>query len=55
MSAKRGFADKLMTLRSNQNVCGMSVVGPDYETLKRYNLAEIYESKVEEAKVVDGS
>lgn len=45
-----------MILRSNQNVCGMSVVGPDYETLKRYNLAEIYEynSRVEEAKV-DGS
>ncbi|KAF2813961.1 uncharacterized protein BDZ99DRAFT_380305 [Mytilinidion resinicola] len=26
-----------------QNVCGMSVVGSDYEQLKRYNIAEIYE------------
>lgn len=26
-----------------QNVCGMSVVGNDYEKLKRYNLSEIYE------------
>jgi tRNA acetyltransferase TAN1 len=25
-----------------QNICGMSVVGNDYEKLKRYNLAEIY-------------
>lgn len=35
----------------------MSVVGPDYETLKRYNLAEIYEykSRVEEAKEVDSN
>jgi hypothetical protein len=24
-----------------QNLCGMSVVGNDYEKLKRYNLAEI--------------
>ena len=27
-----------------QNMCGMSVVGEDYNDLKRYNLAEIYES-----------
>lgn len=35
----------------------MSVVGPDYETLKRYNLAEIYEykSREEEAKEVDSN
>lgn len=26
-----------------QNVCGMSVVSCDYDKLKRYNLAEIYE------------
>ena len=25
-----------------QNVCGISVVGSDWETLKRYNLNEIY-------------
>jgi tRNA acetyltransferase TAN1 len=25
-----------------QNTCGMSVVGSDYDQLKRYNLAEIY-------------
>lgn len=33
-----------------QNVCGMSVVGSDYDQLKRYNLAELYNptSKVEE-------
>jgi hypothetical protein len=26
----------------SQNICGMSVVGHDYDTLKRYNLSEIY-------------
>jgi tRNA acetyltransferase TAN1 len=26
-----------------QNVCGMSVVGNDFEELKRFNLAEIYQ------------
>ncbi|MCJ1354743.1 MAG: hypothetical protein MMC33_004732 [Icmadophila ericetorum] len=26
-----------------QNICGMSVVGSDFDRLKRYNLAEIYE------------
>lgn len=30
-------------LTRTQNVCGMSVVGSDYEKLKRYNLSEIYE------------
>lgn len=25
-----------------QNICGMSVVGDDWESFKRYNLAEIY-------------
>ena len=28
---------------TTQNMCGMSVVGSDYEELKRYNLAEIYD------------
>ena len=26
-----------------QNIMGMSIVGSDYEDLKRYNIAEIYE------------
>jgi tRNA acetyltransferase TAN1 len=26
-----------------QNICGMSVVGDDWESFKRYNLAEIYQ------------
>lgn len=26
-----------------QNVCGMSVVGAEFERLKRFNLAELYE------------
>jgi hypothetical protein len=28
----------------SQNVCGMAVVGNDYESLKRYNLLEIYDA-----------
>jgi tRNA acetyltransferase TAN1 len=28
----------------HQNICGMSVVGSDYENLKRFNLAEIYQA-----------
>ncbi|PGH18886.1 hypothetical protein AJ80_04304 [Polytolypa hystricis UAMH7299] len=34
--------DALILVDVLQNICGMSVVGPDYEELKRYNLAEIY-------------
>lgn len=30
--------------RCFQNMCGMSVVGNDFEPLKRYNLAEIHEA-----------
>ena len=26
-----------------QNICGMSVVGSDFDKLKRFNLAEIYD------------
>ena len=33
-----------------QNVCGMSVVGPDFERLKRFNLAEIFEPTPREDK-----
>lgn len=28
----------------SQNVLGMSVVGPDFEKLKRYNLAELHDT-----------
>lgn len=31
------------TNREKQNICGVSVVGSDYDKLKRYNLAEIFE------------
>jgi tRNA acetyltransferase TAN1 len=32
-----------MLILAGQNVIGMSVVGSDYDQLKRYNLAEIYD------------
>ena len=35
--------DFLVLVEVYKNVCGMSVVGSEYEGLKRYNLAEIYE------------
>lgn len=35
--------DLLILVEIYKNICGMSVVGADYERLKRYNLAEIYE------------
>ncbi|OCK99545.1 uncharacterized protein K441DRAFT_653121 [Cenococcum geophilum 1.58] len=35
--------DLLILVDIYKNICGMSVVGADYERLKRYNLAEIYE------------
>ncbi|KAK2773710.1 hypothetical protein FQN52_004517 [Onygenales sp. PD_12] len=35
--------DALILVDVVQNICGMSVVGRDYEELKRYNLSEIYE------------
>ncbi|KAI1914801.1 hypothetical protein LOZ58_000324 [Ophidiomyces ophidiicola] len=34
--------DALILVEVMQNICGMSVVGGDYDELKRYNLAEIY-------------
>ncbi|PGH30308.1 tRNA acetyltransferase TAN1 [[Emmonsia] crescens] len=34
--------DALILVDIVQNICGMSVVGPDYDDLKRYNLSEIY-------------
>jgi len=33
----------LLTLLAWQNVCGMSVVGKEFEKLKRFNLSEIYQ------------
>lgn len=33
---------------SSQNVVGMSVVGGDYDKLKRFNLAEIYDPSPKE-------
>ncbi|EEQ84055.2 THUMP domain-containing protein [Blastomyces dermatitidis ER-3] len=35
--------DLLILVDIVQNICGMSVVGPDYDELKRYNLSEIYD------------
>ena len=31
------------TIDQQQNICGVSVVGSDFEKLKKYNLAEIFE------------
>ncbi|KAI9801232.1 MAG: hypothetical protein M1825_003506 [Sarcosagium campestre] len=35
--------DLIILVEIYKNICGMSVVGNDYEELKRYNLAEIYD------------
>ncbi|KAH7138049.1 hypothetical protein B0J11DRAFT_3377 [Dendryphion nanum] len=35
--------DLLILVEIYQNVVGMSVVGPEFETLKRYNLAELHD------------
>ncbi|KAI9844917.1 MAG: hypothetical protein M1837_005203 [Sclerophora amabilis] len=35
--------DLLILVEVYKNVCGVAVVGSDYEALKRYNLSEIYE------------
>lgn len=35
--------DRLILVDVFKNICGVSVVGNEYEQLKRYNLAEIYE------------
>jgi tRNA acetyltransferase TAN1 len=40
----------LLTLLVLQNVCGMSVVGKDFEKLKRFNLSEIYQVSNEPGK-----
>lgn len=36
------FVTWQIKLTFQKTVCGMSVVGNDWESLKRYNLAEIY-------------
>ncbi|CAG8954176.1 hypothetical protein HYFRA_00005796 [Hymenoscyphus fraxineus] len=35
--------DKVIIVEIYQTVCGMSVVGGDWESLKRYNLSELYQ------------
>ncbi|MCJ1291556.1 hypothetical protein MMC34_003101 [Xylographa carneopallida] len=37
--------DALIIVELYKNMCGMSVVGNDFEPLKRYNLAEIHDSR----------
>lgn len=37
-------------LTSQQNICSVTVVGPDYEKLKRYNLQEIFEPNAQKAE-----
>ena len=39
--------DKLVLVDVYRNVVGMSVVGSEFETLKRFNLAELYASRLE--------
>ncbi|KAI9724954.1 MAG: hypothetical protein M1812_000230 [Candelaria pacifica] len=39
--------DLLILVEIYKNICGMCVVGDDFEALKRYNLAEIYASKIQ--------
>ena len=39
-----------------QNICGVSVVGADYDKLKRYNLSEIYSpSAIGQKPSLDGN
>ncbi|KAI9052471.1 hypothetical protein LZ554_003815 [Drepanopeziza brunnea f. sp. 'monogermtubi'] len=35
-------SDRIIVVEVYQSVCGMSVLGSDWETLKRYNIAELY-------------
>ncbi|KAH8661396.1 THUMP domain-containing protein [Tricladium varicosporioides] len=37
--------DKVILVEIYQTMCGMSVVGSDWESLKRYNLTELYQAK----------
>ncbi len=47
--------DVCLGLSGVQNVCGMSVVGSDFDRLKRYNLAEIYDPTPKPAAKVEQS
>ncbi|KAL9095534.1 MAG: hypothetical protein Q9165_002405 [Trypethelium subeluteriae] len=47
--------DALIIVEIYKNVCGMSVVGSDYDRLKRYNLAEIYDPTPKPKAPADGS
>ncbi|KAH7369887.1 hypothetical protein BKA65DRAFT_7169 [Rhexocercosporidium sp. MPI-PUGE-AT-0058] len=48
--------DKVILVEIFQSVCGMSVVGSDWEALKRFNLAELYEKeKASKAKATTKS
>ncbi|RDW67932.1 hypothetical protein BP6252_09328 [Coleophoma cylindrospora] len=38
--------DKVILVEIYQTVCGMSVVGSDWEALKRFNIAELYPSRL---------
>jgi tRNA acetyltransferase TAN1 len=38
-----------------QNILGMSVVGPDFEELKRYNLAELLDAGEDGDKALVGT
>ncbi|KAH6677489.1 hypothetical protein B0J14DRAFT_344089 [Halenospora varia] len=37
--------DKVILVEIYQTMCGMSVVGSDWESLKRYNLSELYQTQ----------
>jgi tRNA acetyltransferase TAN1 len=45
--------DKLVLVDVYRNVVGMSVVGSEFETLKRFNLAEIHVSRFDEKETGD--
>ncbi|KAL8954497.1 MAG: hypothetical protein Q9183_007087 [Haloplaca sp. 2 TL-2023] len=38
--------DKLILVEVYRNILGLSVVGNEFEKLKKYNLAEIYEASM---------
>ena len=47
--------DLLILVHVYRNICGMSVVAHDYEKLKRYNLAEIYQPTANPVPVTKAS
>lgn len=42
--------DRLILIEVYRNVCGMSVVGSEFEKLKRFNLSEIYQASAHEGR-----